>query len=249
MSAIRPVVAVGVLLVLALVAGQSWWVYRQREIERQVFNPALARVETALLLRERDPASAKAELKSAIGILYRQGLLDDAERGSVFDEGLRRLETRLVPSTDLVSIFNDLERRTVNEEGAAAQLPSTQAVKPPIDIGHPAGEELSRPVDRKKLAEDAILCPDEEMLRSVLRLQANGGPQWLELITGPSAICFFRSWDRRHMRILSVRERGNLAKVEIEFIGALCLQPDNDLPRAACEPTTDELWTTIEAIQ
>lgn len=111
------------LLLAALAAGASWWGYRQRELERQVFAPALAQVEAGLLAREHDPAAAKAHLKSAIGILYRQGLLDDVERGSVFDEGLRRLEARRVPPIDLRAVFHELEARAAAPLAASGPPP------------------------------------------------------------------------------------------------------------------------------
>jgi hypothetical protein len=107
----------------ALAAAASWWVFRQRELERQVFAPALAQVEAGLLAREHDPAAAKAHLKSAIGILYQRGLLDDAPRGSVFDEGLRRLEARRVPPVDLRGIFHELEARTLAPAAPSGQPP------------------------------------------------------------------------------------------------------------------------------
>jgi hypothetical protein len=111
------------LLLAALAAGAGWWSFRQRELERQVYAPALALVESGLLAREHDPAAAKAHLKSAIGILYRQGLLDDVERGSVFDEGLRRLEARRVPPIDLRAVFHELEERAAAPLAASGPPP------------------------------------------------------------------------------------------------------------------------------
>jgi hypothetical protein len=117
----------------ALAAAGSWWFFRQRELEQQVFAPALAHVEAGLLVREQDPTAAKAHLKSAIGILYQRGLLDDVERGSVFDEGLRRLEARRAPPVDLRALFHELEARTV----AAAPLSGEPPCR--LDAGDPAG--------------------------------------------------------------------------------------------------------------
>lgn len=119
----------------ALASAAGWWVLRQRALEREVYAPALAQVEAGLRARERDPAEAKAHLKSAIGLLYQRGLLDDVERGSVFDEGLRRLAARRGGSEDLRALFRELEAASAPrnapggeppcrlDQGNAAELP------------------------------------------------------------------------------------------------------------------------------
>ena len=105
------VLAGGALLAL-LAAGGGLWLAHRRALDREVFAPAISRVEAGLRAREQDPAAAKAELKAAVGLLYQKGLLDDVQRGSVFDEGLRRLEARLQPPVDLRAVFHELEAKT-----------------------------------------------------------------------------------------------------------------------------------------
>lgn len=132
----RALLLAALALVLTTLAGAAgWWGLRQRALEREVYAPALAQVEAGLRARERDPAAAKAHLKSAIGLLYQRGLLDDVERGSVFDEGLRRLAARRGPGDDLRAIFRELEAHSAPrtapggqppcrlDQGGAAELP------------------------------------------------------------------------------------------------------------------------------
>ncbi len=100
-------------LALALGGGAAaLWGLRPRALEREVFAPAVGLVEQGLALREADAAAAKARFKSAVGVLYRHGLLDDVERGSVLDEGLRRIEARLARPADLRTAYHELETRT-----------------------------------------------------------------------------------------------------------------------------------------
>jgi hypothetical protein len=126
--------AVAALAVALAAGGAGLWALRQRALEREVFAPAVGLVEQGLALREADPAAAKARFKSAIGVLYRHGLLDDVERGSVFDEGLRRIEARLARPADLQAAYHDLENRT------RAALPSEQ---PPCRLDRAAPAELA----------------------------------------------------------------------------------------------------------
>jgi hypothetical protein len=122
-------------LALALAGGgAALWALRQRAQQREVFAPAVGLVEQGLALRETDPAAAKARFKSAIGVLYRHGLLDDVERGSVFDEGLRRIEAHLARPADLQAAFHELETRTLQT------LPSD---RPPCRLDRAAPGELA----------------------------------------------------------------------------------------------------------
>jgi hypothetical protein len=133
----RSAAALGVAaLVLALAGGGvALWTLRQRALEREVIAPAVGLVEQGLALRETDAAAAKARFKSAVGVLYRHGLLDDVERGSVLDEGLLRIEAHLARPADLRSAYHELEDRTLQP------VPSEG---PPCELGRVEPAELTR---------------------------------------------------------------------------------------------------------
>ena len=59
--------------------------------------------------REGDPATAKAHFKSAVGVLYKAGTLDDVERQRVLEVGLERIGARLSPPLDLVVLYRRAE--------------------------------------------------------------------------------------------------------------------------------------------
>jgi hypothetical protein len=52
-----------------------------------------------------DPDQARARFKTAVGVLYKAGLLDDIERGAVMDHALDQLGARLKPRIDLRARF------------------------------------------------------------------------------------------------------------------------------------------------
>jgi hypothetical protein len=53
----------------------------------------------------RSPDEARARFKTAVGVLYKAGLLDDVERGRVMDHALDELGARLQPRIDLRARF------------------------------------------------------------------------------------------------------------------------------------------------
>jgi hypothetical protein len=119
--------AAGVAL-LAAAAGVL--VVRHRALERDVLRPAATLAELALAARTQNPVAAKARFKSAVGLLYQRGLLDDVERGSVIEEGLRRIEPYLTHAVDLPAAFREIEERTAVQaptEGPPCRLDRTAA--------------------------------------------------------------------------------------------------------------------------
>lgn len=97
-------ILVALVLLLALgVTGLWWWRHRDPLMDRAT---AIA-AEGLRAARAGDPATAKARLRSAAGLLYTNGRLDDVPRERVLVVAMERLGARLGGDVDLVSVFRD----------------------------------------------------------------------------------------------------------------------------------------------
>lgn len=76
------------------------------------------------------PDEARARFKTAVGVLYKAGLLDDVERGRVMDVALDQLGARLQPRIDLRARFAD---------AVAATAVSPTDGRAPCRLDTPAG--------------------------------------------------------------------------------------------------------------
>jgi hypothetical protein len=131
----RLALAAAAAAVALLAGGAALYALRQRALERDVLRPAATLAELALAAREKNPVAAKARFKSAVGLLYQRGLLDDVESGSLLEEGLRRIEPYLAHRADLPAAFREVEARTA--------VP-TPAEGPPCRLDRSAPGELAR---------------------------------------------------------------------------------------------------------
>lgn len=105
--------ALATLAALAVLAAALGAVeIHRRRLEREAYAPALERIRMGLRNKDVEPDVARGHFKAAVGLLYRRGLLDDVERGALFDEGLRILEARLDRPADLRAIYRSLQERT-----------------------------------------------------------------------------------------------------------------------------------------
>ena len=97
-------VALAVVLLLVLGAGGIWWWRHGDPLMDQATAIAAEGLRAA---RTGDPATAKARLRSAAGLLYTNGRLDDVPRERVLVVAMERLGARLGRDVDLVSVFRD----------------------------------------------------------------------------------------------------------------------------------------------
>ena len=84
-----------------------------------------------------DPDEARARFKTAVGVLYKAGLLDDVERGRVMDVALDQLGARLQPRIDLRARFEaavSATEVTVREGRAPCQLDTPGNITPCLRI-------------------------------------------------------------------------------------------------------------------
>jgi hypothetical protein len=110
----RPFAWLGALAAVVVAAGVFGALeLRERRLEREAYEPALERIRMGLRNRDVEPDVARGHFKAAVGLLYRQGLLDDFDRGALFDEGLRVLETRLERKAPLREIYRSLQEQTL----------------------------------------------------------------------------------------------------------------------------------------
>jgi hypothetical protein len=83
------------------------------------------------------PDEARARFKTAVGVLYKAGLLDDVERGRVMDVALDQLGARLQPRIDLRARFADAVAATevsVNDRRAPCRLDSPGGLTPCLRV-------------------------------------------------------------------------------------------------------------------
>jgi hypothetical protein len=118
----RPLHWLAALAVVLLVAAGAWWIseqLRRRPDPVWVGAVALARQGIAAE-RAGDPSIARSKLKSAAGLLYKNGKLDDFERARVMTVAMQRIDERLDQDVDLPALYERvLEASRPAEPGAA----------------------------------------------------------------------------------------------------------------------------------
>jgi hypothetical protein len=119
------------ILLIGLLAGVALWYMGQRPPDYGEATKLAA--EGLRASRAGDHARAKDSLRSAAGMLYKRGLLDDVARPDVMRVAMQRLGASLDPPADLWTIFQ-------------ASLAETQPKPPPTNIGDsaPVGCRLDR---------------------------------------------------------------------------------------------------------
>jgi hypothetical protein len=99
-----PLLALVLALLLGLAGGGVWWWWHHDPLMDRA---AAIAAEGLRAARAGDPATAKARLRSAAGLLYTNGRLDDVPRERVLVVAMERLGARLGGNVDLVSVFRD----------------------------------------------------------------------------------------------------------------------------------------------
>ncbi|MAE97235.1 MAG: hypothetical protein CL910_21500 [Deltaproteobacteria bacterium] len=79
------------------------------------------------------PAEGEARLRSAVGVLYRAGLLDDVERERAIEVGLDRLEARLGEDSRLRQRFDALPPRGSQAGRPTCQVDLRSGAEGPVD--------------------------------------------------------------------------------------------------------------------
>jgi hypothetical protein len=94
--------AAGVLALAAIAGAVYWFLGREDPVWTEATRLAAEGVAAS---RAGDTDAAKARLRSAAGVLYKHGHLDDVERADVMRVAMQRLGERLEEPVDLVAIF------------------------------------------------------------------------------------------------------------------------------------------------
>jgi len=105
----RPGRWLAALAALFLVAAGAWmvWEYLQRPDPTWVDAVALAQ-EGIAAERAGDPSTAKSKLKSAVGLLYKEGKLNDIKRARVHMVAMERIGERLGGDVDLPVLYESV---------------------------------------------------------------------------------------------------------------------------------------------
>ncbi len=124
----------GALAAVLLAAAGAWAVWGQlRERPDPVWDGALALADEGIAAeRAGDPVAARAKLKSAAGLLYKGGELDDFERARVMTVAMQRIGERLDQDVDLPALYERV-------------LESSQ---PPGSSSSSRGRSINCPLDR-----------------------------------------------------------------------------------------------------
>lgn len=96
-----PAVATALLVMALLAGGLVWYLTRQPDLGEA---PEIA-AEGLRAARAGDASRAKDRLRTAAGMLYKQGMLDDVPRADVMRVAMQRLGDSLDPPADLWSVF------------------------------------------------------------------------------------------------------------------------------------------------
>lgn len=157
-------VAVGLGLVLAVLLGTgTWWALGGRAGDDPVLTSATEIARQGLDAWQRgDAREAKAKLQGAVGILFREGYLDDVQRLQATRVGLQRLGHRIGPEVDLVAVFQDaLSGTQPRAEAPAAAKRSGRCRLESVDARRLDGcvREWSEQVLRE-LRQDPASVPD-----------------------------------------------------------------------------------------
>jgi hypothetical protein len=117
-----------------LVAAGAWAIWGQLwERPDPVWDGALALAgEGIAAQRAGDPVTARAKLKSAAGLLYKSGKLDDFERARVMTVAMQRIGERLDEDVDLPTLYERV----------------LEVSRPPGSSSSSGGRSVSCPLDR-----------------------------------------------------------------------------------------------------
>lgn len=122
-------IAAVILSVVVLVGGGAFWLYVHRAPD---FGEATKLAAEGLRASQAgDQARAKDRLRSAAGMLYKNGVLDDVPRSAVMRVAMQRLGESLDPPADLWNVF----QRALEE---------TKPKPKPVSAGAPVGCRLDR---------------------------------------------------------------------------------------------------------
>ena len=130
-----------------------------------------------------DPATAKAKLNAALGLLFAKGRLDDVPRLRAREEGLRRLGARLDGSVNLQALY-----RSAVEESRISRPAPVQPIRGPCRLDRLAAADLDVCIRERaeqvlyELWQDPREIPDDfyHAVNSQLRLLLKHRRDWVE---------------------------------------------------------------------
>lgn len=112
------------LAVVLLVTAGAWWISEQlRRRPDPVWAGAVALARQGIAAeRAGDPFTARSKLKSAAGLLYKNGKLDDFERARVMTVAMQRIDERLDQGVDLPALYERVLEASRPAEPVAAGI-------------------------------------------------------------------------------------------------------------------------------